>query len=97
MQSCDGNVIVHPGIDSRSEGNRRCQTDDNSVFQNQYHMDNHCVTQDGSFYSMGGYSKCDAADVSPHVFQASLTRYVPVSTVPSLHRRAHVLVELFLY
>ena len=68
-KSCDHNVIVHPGIASRAAGGRRCQTDDNSVFQNQYHMDNHCVTQDGTFYSMGGFDTCTRVNVTPHVFQ----------------------------
>ena len=51
-KSCDNNVIVHPGIAERATGGRRCQTDDNKVFQNQYHDNNHCVTHDGVFYSM---------------------------------------------
>ena len=48
-KSCDHNVIVHPGIAARASGSRRCQTDDNKVFANQYHDNNHCVTQDGVF------------------------------------------------
>ena len=34
-KSCDHNVIVHPGIPSRSAGGRRCQTDDNKIFADQ--------------------------------------------------------------
>ena len=34
-KSCDSNVILYPGIDSRAAGNRQCQTDDNGVFANQ--------------------------------------------------------------
>ena len=44
-------MIVHPGIDSRSSGNRRCQTDDNNVFADMYHHDNQCISEDGDFYS----------------------------------------------
>lgn len=51
-KSCDHNVIVHPGIAARASGSRRCQTDDNKVFANQYHDNNHCMTQDGVFYTM---------------------------------------------
>ena len=66
-KSCDHNVIAHPGIPSRATRGRRCQTDDNKVFQNQYHDNNHCFTQDGAFYTMP-VTKCDAADIDPHVF-----------------------------
>lgn len=79
-KSCDHNVIVHPGIAERAAGGRRCQTDDNKVFQNQYHDSNQCVTQDGNFYSMG-ISKCDPADIDPHVFQTwNNTFYSPNAT-----------------
>lgn len=44
-KSCDHNVIVHPGIPARATGGRRCQTDDNKVFEEQYHDNNHCMTQ----------------------------------------------------
>ena len=67
-KSCDHNVIVHPGISSRASGGRRCQTDDNKVFQNQYHDNNHCITQDGQFYSMN-VNKCDEGSIDPHVYQ----------------------------
>ena len=76
-KSCDHNVIVHPGIASCAAGGRRCQTDDNKVFQEQYHDNNHCITQDGVFYSMG-ISKCDGADIDPHVYQTwNNTLYAP--------------------
>ena len=64
-KSCDGNVIMHPGIPDRAAGGRRCQTDDNKVFADQYHGDNHCFTQDGDFYSMG-ISDCTEAAIDPH-------------------------------
>ena len=35
---------------------RRCQTDDNPAFANQYFHNNTCVTQDGQPYSFSGCS-----------------------------------------
>ena len=67
-KSCDHNVIVHPGITTRSAGGRRYQTDDNKVFADQYHDGNHCFTQDGDFYSMG-IAACSESAIDPHVFQ----------------------------
>ena len=79
-KSCDGNVIVHPGIPDRAAGGRRCQTDDNKVFADQYHGENHCFTQDGDFYSMG-ISSCTAAAIDPHVYQTwNNTLYSPNAT-----------------
>ena len=79
-KSCDHNVIVHPGISERSAGGRRCQTDDNQVFANQYHHDNHCFVQDGDFYSMG-IDGCNASSIDPHVYQTwNNTLYSPNST-----------------
>lgn len=71
-KSCDHNVIVHPGISERSAGGRRCQTDDNKVFANQYHHDNHCFVQDGGFYSMG-IGSCNATSIDPHVYVVLMT------------------------
>lgn len=51
-KSCDRNIIVFPGIPSRAAGLRRCQTDDNHFFAEQYFDGNTCITQDGEFYSM---------------------------------------------
>jgi hypothetical protein len=67
-KSCDSNVIVHPGIPGRSAGGRRCQTDDNKIFADQYHDGNHCFTNDGAFYSMN-VQACTAAAIDPHVYQ----------------------------
>ena len=53
-KSCDHNIIVFPGdYDDKGiqRGSNPCQTDDNSVFANQYHDNNHCFTSDGDFYS----------------------------------------------
>jgi hypothetical protein len=49
-----GNVILYPGTDGRSQGNRRCQTDDNGQFANQFHVGNTCTSADGAFYSFSG-------------------------------------------
>jgi hypothetical protein len=50
-----GNVILYPGVDGRSAGNRRCQTDDNGQFAEQRHYGNTCTSADGDFYS---FSNC---------------------------------------
>eukprot|EP01065_Artemidia_motanka_P001871 TRINITY_DN10870_c0_g4_i4.p1 TRINITY_DN10870_c0_g4~~TRINITY_DN10870_c0_g4_i4.p1 ORF type:complete len:838 (+),score=319.04 TRINITY_DN10870_c0_g4_i4:49-2562(+) len=55
-KSCDHNMIVYPGIPERSSGSRRCQTDDNGVFANQYFHNNTCVTGDGVQYT---FAKCN--------------------------------------
>ena len=68
-KSCDHNVIIHPGIEARSAGGRKCQTDDNNVWQEQYHHDNHCYVVDGAFYTMrGGAKHCSEGDLDPHVY-----------------------------
>jgi len=41
-------------VQGRSAGNRKCQTDDNGVFAEQFHEGNTCVTADGDFYSFSG-------------------------------------------
>ncbi len=58
-KSCSSNVITYPGVDGRSAGNRRCQTDDNGEFASQYHQNNTCYVSDGNFYS---FSKCDVSN-----------------------------------
>ena len=62
-KSCDNNVILYPGIDSRSSAgwNRQCQTDDNGVFANQYHHHNYCVTSTNALYS---FSNCNSGNVN---------------------------------
>ena len=52
-KSCDHNCILYPGLSSHSSGGRRCQTDDNGIFANQFFHNNTCLTQDGDFYSFG--------------------------------------------
>ena len=41
---CSRNVILYPGVEGRSAGDRRCQTDDNGVFALQYHESNTCTS-----------------------------------------------------
>jgi hypothetical protein len=55
-KNCSDNVILYPGIEGRSAGNRRCQTDDNGQFAEQYHEGNTCTSADGIFYSFSGCS-----------------------------------------
>jgi len=90
QKSCDRNVIVHPGLSSRSAGGRKCQTDDNKEFSKQYHDNNHCFTPDGNFYSYvrghgvlgaAGPNSCDSKDISPHFYQTwNNTFYSPGAT-----------------
>jgi hypothetical protein len=78
-KSCDHNVIVHPGIPGRSAGGRRCQTDDNKIFADQYHDGNRCFTQDGNFYSMR-ITSCTSSAIAPHVYETwNNTLYSPGS------------------
>jgi len=77
-KSCDHNLIIFPGIDERASGGRRCQTDDNGVFANQYFHENTCVTEDGAPYSFSG---CDPRDLQKTVYQtANNVFYSPNST-----------------
>ena len=62
---CDENVILYPGISGRSAGGRKCQTDDNGVFAEQYHRNNVCATADGNFYS---WNNCKGSNVNSTVY-----------------------------
>jgi hypothetical protein len=53
---CGNNVIVYPGIESRSTGARSCQTNDNGGFAFQEFIGNQCIQGDGNFYTFQG--KC---------------------------------------
>ena len=64
-KSCDGNVILYPGFSGRAAGGRRCQTDDNGIFANQYYHNNTCFNADGAAYSWG---KCDASAVETETY-----------------------------
>ena len=65
---CDRNLIVYPGIDARSSGNRLCQTDDNGKFANQFHRNNTCVTSLGQYYS---FSNCNGGNVNVTAYHTS--------------------------
>ena len=76
-KSCDRNVMIYPGF-GRSHSTKPCQTDDNSVFANQYHDNNQCITSDGNAYSMGGWKQCERNDIQQHVYQTfNNTLYAP--------------------
>jgi hypothetical protein len=64
-KNCSNNVVLYPGTSTRSAGNRRCQTDDNGVFANQYHKGNTCTSADGAFYS---FSKCSTTNLDTTVY-----------------------------
>lgn len=73
-----GNVIVYPGLGERSSGGRRCQTDDNGEFANQYYFENQCFEADGQFYS---FSHCDTNNLKDVVYQTwNNTFFAPNST-----------------
>ena len=56
------------------QGGKRCQTDDNGVFANQYFTNNTCFT-DGAFYS---FSQCTTADLATTVYRTARNRlYAP--------------------
>jgi len=65
-KSCSHNVIVYPGIPSRSSGGRKCQTDDNGEFANQYYFGNQCIQEDGDFYTFNG---CSTTNLKNTVYQ----------------------------
>jgi hypothetical protein len=76
-KSCDHNTILYPGDRGHSGGGRRCQTDDNGIFANQYYHGNKCIESDGGYYSFG---KCTPADVNTTAYQtANNTFYANVS------------------
>ncbi len=62
---CSSNVILYPGHSGRSAGNRKCQTDDNGQFAEQYHENNVCATSDGAYYSFSG---CNTSNLATTVY-----------------------------
>ena len=64
-KQCNDNLILYPGMDGRSSGNRRCQTDDNGEFANQFHLGNTCTSADGQFYSFSG---CTSTNLASSVY-----------------------------
>ena len=86
-KSCGRNFILFPGLASRASGNRRCQTDDNGVFANQFFHENTCFVADGLFYT---FEKCTNANLATTVYETAhkalftaATRNVQVSSWPS--------------
>jgi hypothetical protein len=67
-KSCDNNLIMYP----EKISGHGCQTDDNSVFANQYFHDNDCMTGDGHFYSFGG---CSPSNLATTVYQTWENRF----------------------
>ncbi len=62
---CSSNVILYPGISGRSAGSRKCQTDDNGQFAEQFHENNVCATPEGAYYS---FSHCNTSDLATTVY-----------------------------
>ena len=76
-KSCDHNCILYPGLSSHSSGGRRCQTDDNGIFANQYYHGNKCFEHDGKYYS---FNKCSKGNVRSTTYQtANNTFYANIS------------------
>ena len=70
-KSCDNNIIVHPGISSRSAGSYRCACFAGSGFANQYFENNTCLTTDGDVYSFGFFTapkNCTEPSIAPAVY-----------------------------
>merc|ERR1712232_826128 len=74
-KSCDHNLIAYPGISERSSGARRCQTDDNGIFADQYFHGNDCITGDGEAYT---FKKCNPKSLGTTVYEtANNSFYAP--------------------
>lgn len=48
------NLIIFPGIDSRAQGARSCQTNDNGGYCYDSYIGNDCIQGDGNFYTFNG-------------------------------------------
>jgi hypothetical protein len=79
-KNCSDNVILYPGIASRSAGSRKCQTDDNGQFAVQFHEGNVCATADGDFYSFSG---CTQANLASSVYVTSGNTLLADATSPT--------------
>ena len=64
-KQCNDNLILYPGMQGRSQGDRRCQTDDNGERANSYHLGNTCTSADGKFYSFSG---CTTTNLATSVY-----------------------------
>ena len=49
-----GNVILFPGIDSRSVSSKGCETSDSADYAYNSYVGNTCVLSEGRFYSFAG-------------------------------------------
>ena len=68
IMSCDHNAIFYPGVPSRSSGGRKCQTDDNGIFADQYYHGNTCLEHGGAYYS---FNKCSKGNVGSTTYQTA--------------------------
>jgi hypothetical protein len=67
-KSCDHNTILFPGDRSHSGGGRKCQTDDNGIFADQYYHGNKCFEHGGDYYS---FSRCSSSNVNTTTYQTA--------------------------
>ena len=68
-KSCDHNTILYPGDAQHSSGGRKCQTDDNGIFANQYYHGNKCFESSGAFYSFR--KNCNSVNVNSTTYQTA--------------------------
>lgn len=66
-------MILYPGTSGRSAGGHRCQTDDNGVFAEQFHLGNMCASEDGRVLDFSG---CTASNVNSTAFATALNTYM---------------------
>ena len=82
-KSCDANVIVYPGISSRSAGSYRCACFAGTGFADQYFQNNTCLTADGVVYTYGfqqPITNCTDASIGQHVYRtAGNTFFAPTN------------------
>ena len=72
-KQCDDNFILYPGTSGRSAGGHRCQTDDNGVFAEQFHLGNICATEDGRVLDFAG---CNAGNVNSTAYATAYNTYL---------------------
>ena len=72
-KQCDSNFILYPGTSGRSAGGHRCQTDDNGVFAEQFHLGNVCATEDGRVLDFAG---CNAGNVNSTAYATAYNTYL---------------------
>ena len=72
-KQCDANVILYPGTSGRSAGGHRCQTDDNGVFAEQFHLGNTCATNDGRILD---FANCNRGNVNSTAYVTRANSYL---------------------